>query len=250
LSRGSLLHKTLDGKSLVQGNRQGNSRSDSRSSAQYSDDVDRGPAAHRHAQRVRDAGALRRRWCAPPTSSHAATPGGGGSRQRRCCRAAARTGITVGPNPCSFWHRVHGPRRVESTFFVHEGLPHVHFLVLVKHCEVRKKHECLLSVHMHTHSRRRPWRRLPPPPSATAWAGRRHATRLSATRLTAYHPNRILSDTKNAHRNQNCAHLVCTSLLRLCTCSYRVGAQLRVRRLGTIGSAWSSQWCGGRCLRS
>jgi len=161
---------------------------------------------------------------------------------------------TVGPHPCSFWHRVHGPRRVastrEATFFLHEVLPHIHLLVLVKHCEVRKKHECLLSVHMHTHSRRRPWRRPPPPPSATAWAASRHATRRSATRLTAYHPYRILSDRNTAHRTQNCAHLVCTSLLRLCTCSYRVGAQLRVRRLGTIGSAWSSQWCRGRCLRS
>ena len=219
MSRGSIVHKTLDGKSLVQGNRQGNSRSDSLSSAHYSDDVDRGPAAHRHVQRVRDAGALRRRWCAPPTSSHAAMPGGGGSRRRRCCRAATRTGSTVGPNSCSFWHPVHGPKRVESTreakCFVHEVLPHVHLLVPVKHCEVREKHECLLSVHMHTHSRRRPWRRLPPPPSATAWAGRRHAKILSTTRLRAYHFNRILSDKNNAHRNQNCAHLVCTSLLRL-----------------------------------
>ena len=164
MSRGSIVHKTLDGKSLVQGNRKGISRSDSLSSAHYSDDVDRGPVAHRHAQRVRDAGVE-------------------STREAKC--------------------------------FVHEVLPHVHLLVLVKHCEVGEKHECLLSVHMHTHSRRRPWRRLPPPPSATAWAGRRHAKRLSTTRLSAYHPNRILSDTNNAHRNQNCAHLVCTSLLRL-----------------------------------
>ena len=77
---------------------------------------------------------------------------------------SASVACTVGPNSCSFWHRVHGPKRVESireaTFFVHEVLHHVHLLVLVKHCEVRKRHKCLLSVHMHTHSRRRPWRRL------------------------------------------------------------------------------------------
>jgi len=64
-------------------------------------------------------------------------------------------------------------RPVKPHFFVHEVLPHFHLLVLVKHCEVKNKHECLLSVHMHTHSRRWPWRRLPPPASATAWAGRR-----------------------------------------------------------------------------
>ena len=155
-------------------------------------------AAHRSVVSVEDERQ-------PPRCLHA----------RQAVAEARTAGSTVGPNPPSFWDRVHEPKRVESTreatFFEHGVLPHVHSLMLVKHCEVRRQHECLVSVHMQTHSRRRPWRRPAPPPSATAWASRRHATRHSATSLTAYHPNRIISDTKNAHRNQNCAHLVCIS---------------------------------------
>jgi len=53
---------------------------------------------------------------------------------------------TVGPNPCSFWHKMYGPDRVESTrsaiSLVHEVLPPVNLVVLVKHIEVRRKHEC------------------------------------------------------------------------------------------------------------
>jgi len=50
LSRGWLPHETLDGKSIVQGNRQGHSRSDSRSSAHFSD-ADCKPTAQRRRPR-------------------------------------------------------------------------------------------------------------------------------------------------------------------------------------------------------
>ena len=53
----------------------------------------------------------------------------------------------MGPNPSSFWHQTYGPNRLESTrsatSLVHEALSHVHLVELVKHSEVRRKHEPL-----------------------------------------------------------------------------------------------------------
>ena len=70
------------------------------------------------------------------------------------------------------------------------------------------------------------------------------------TRMTTEHPFRMQADTNNAHGILNCGHLVCISLLALCTCSCRASALLVVRRLSAVGTALNSQWCRERCLRS
>jgi len=165
-----------------------------------------------------------------------------------CCTTALWVQTRI-PSGTKYRGQTSWSRPVQPHLWCTKPFFHVYLVVLVKHGEVRRKHECLLE-YTYAHAfEAQAVAAAAPSPLYSVVRGQTARDKTFCTRMTTQHPIWMLADTNNAHGILNCAHL-CISLPALCTCSYCANAQLVVRRHSTVGTASNSQWYRERCLRS